>query len=87
MSMYDLPKLTWQVRQFGNPAIGERISTALAEPSAKLVEAEDDSLVRANAVSDAPVNPRPEVFAHRDYYRNTMDSASIYKRPDLDEGV
>lgn len=89
MSLYDRPKLTHQIRQFDrNPGRGETILTAVADPSDKALEAENDSLQRARDTGvDTPSNPRPVVFAHRDYYRDTQDSASIHKRPDLDEGV
>lgn len=88
MSQYDRPKLTHQIRQFDrNPGRGETILTAVASPSPKALQAENDSLARSNAVSDVPRNPRPEVYAHRDYYRDENDSRSIHKRPDLDEGV
>lgn len=89
MSLYDRPKLTHQVRQFDrNPGRGETILTAVAQPSAAAVTAENESLQRSRDTGvDVPSNPRPEVFAHRDYYRNEQDSASIFKRPDLDEGV
>lgn len=89
MSLYDRPKLTHQIRQFDrNPGRGETILTAVANPSPKALEAENESLDRARATGvDVASNPRPEVFAHRDYYRNEQDSRSIRKRPDLDEGV
>lgn len=86
MSLYDRPKLTHQVRQFDrNPGRGETILTAVADPSEAALTAENNSLARARDTGvDEPMNPRPEVFAHRDYYRNDQDSASIRKRPDLD---
>lgn len=89
MAATDRPKLTHQVRQFDrNPGRGETILTAVATPSAKAVQAENDSLQRARETGvETPSNPRPDVFAHRDYYRNANDSTSIRKRPDLDEGV
>ena len=89
MAATDRPKLTHQVRQFDrNPGQGETILTAVAGPSPKAVQAENDSLQRARETGvDVPSNPRPNECAHRDYYRNTQDSASIRKRPDLDEGV
>ncbi|ACH62117.1 hypothetical protein MYRNA_116 [Mycobacterium phage Myrna] len=89
MSMYDRPKLTHQIRQFDrNPGKGESILSAVAQPSAAAVVAENNSLQRARETGvDEPRNPRPEVYAHRDYYRNEFDSISIKKRPDLDEGV
>lgn len=89
MAQTDRPKLTWQTRQFDrNPGRGETILTAVADPSAEALTAENNSLARARATGVAhSMNPRPNVYAHRDYYRNTQDSASIRKRPDLDEGV
>jgi hypothetical protein len=89
MSLYDRPKLTHQTRQFDrNPGQGETILTAVAQPSAAAVVAENNSLQRARETGvETPRNPRPETFAHRDYYRNEFDSTSIRKRPDLDEGV
>jgi hypothetical protein len=89
MSMYDLPKLTQQIRQFDrNPGQGETILTAVASPSAAALEAENNSLERAIATGVThPYNAAPPAYANRDEYRNQQDSASIYKRPDLDEGV
>lgn len=89
MAATDRPKLTHQVRQYDrNPGRGETILTAVATPSAKALQAENDSLQRARETGvDEPSNPRPNAFAHRDYYRNENDSTSIRKRPDLDEGV
>lgn len=89
MAGTDRPKLTHQVRQFDrNPGRGETILTAVATPSPKALQAENDSLQRArNTGHYPPSNPRPDVYAHRDYYRNEQDSHSIKKRPDLDEGV
>ena len=89
MAATDRPKLTSQIRQFDrNPGRGETILTAVANPSPKALQAENDSLARARATGvDEPSNPRPNVFAHRDYYRDAQDSTSIRKRPDLDEGV
>lgn len=89
MSIYDRPKLTHQIRQFDrNPGRGETILSAVAQPSPAAVTAENNSLQRArNTGVTHPMNPRPDVFAHRDYIRNENDSHSIQKRPDLDEGV
>lgn len=90
MSVYDRPKLTHQIRQFDhNPgARDSSVLGAVAQPSPAAVTAENNSLQRArNTGVSEPMNPRPEVFAHRDYYRNMFDSATIQKRPDLDQGV
>lgn len=89
MAATDRPRLTHQIRQFDrNPGKGETILSAVASPSPAAVTAENNSLQRARETGvDSPRNPRPEVLAHRDYYRNEFDSISIKKRPDLDEGV
>ena len=89
MSLYDRPKLTHQVRQFDrNPGRGETILTAVAAPSPAALTAEEESLQRARDTGAVhPFNAAPEAFAHRDKVRDTADSASIKKRPDLDQGV
>lgn len=86
MSLYDRPKLTHQVRQYDrNPGRGETILTAVASPSPTALAAENESLQRAiDTGADHPFNAGPPAYAHRDAYRNEMDSASIRKRPDLD---
>lgn len=78
-SVYARPGMTHQVRQFDrNPGRGETILTAVATPSDTAVEAEEDSLDRARATGiDEPANPRPEVYAHRDYYKEMMEATSI----------
>lgn len=87
MSLYDRPGLTWQIRQFDrNPGRGETILTAVADPSAAAVTAEDASIAAAQATGVThPMNPRPDVYANRDYYRDEQDSASIRKRTDLED--
>jgi hypothetical protein len=78
-SVYDRPGMTHQVRQFDrNPGRGETILTAVASPSDSAVQAEADSLTRARATGvDAPRNPRPDVYAHRDYYKEQLEATSI----------
>ena len=78
-SVYARPGMGHQIRQFDrNPGRGESILTAVATPSDTALQAEQDSITRAIATGvDAPRNPRPEVYAHRDYYREQMDSTSI----------
>jgi hypothetical protein len=50
----------------------------VATPSELALQAEQDSLDRARATGVAePRNPRPEVYAHRDYYKEQMESTSI----------
>jgi hypothetical protein len=86
MSVFDRPGLTWQIRQFDrNPGRGETLLTAVADPSADALAAEAASQVRTDAVGSTLPNPRPEVYANRDYYRNMLDSESIFKRPDLED--
>ncbi len=78
-SVYARPGQTHQIRQFDrNPGRGETILTAVADPSEKALEAELDSLERARETGvDAPRNPRPEVYAHRDYYKEQLEATSI----------
>lgn len=78
-SVYDRPGMTHQIRQFDrNPGRGESVLTAVANPSDTALEAENDSLDRAIATGvDAPANPRPEVYAHRDYYKEQLEATSI----------
>lgn len=77
-SVYAQPGLTWMVRQYGNPALGQSYTSALAAPSAKAVEAEAESLAAAQAtgVTD-PSTTRAELTSHRDAYRDFFDSTSI----------
>jgi hypothetical protein len=78
-SVYDRPGMTQQIRQFDrNPGRGETILTAVAEPSDTALQAENDSLALAIASGvDAPRNPRPDVYAHRDYYKEQLEATSI----------
>lgn len=78
-SVYARPGMTHQVRQFDrNPGRGETILTAVATPADLAVEAEEDSLERARATGvSAPRNPRPDVYAHRDYYKQQQEATSI----------
>lgn len=77
-SVYAQPGLTHLVRQYGNPTRGESYTSALASPSAKVVEAEAASLVRAQATGVAnPSTTRAEMTSHSDAYRNFFDSTSI----------
>lgn len=78
-SVYSRWGMTHQVRQFDrNPGRGETILTAVATPSDTAIEAEEDSLARARATGvDEPSNPRPEVYAHRDYYKEQQEATSI----------
>jgi hypothetical protein len=78
-SVYARPGMTHQVRQFDrNPGRGETILTAVASPSDHAVQSENDSLTRARATGVAvPRNPRPNVYAHRDYYKEQQEATSI----------
>ena len=78
-SVYARPGMTHQVRQFDrNPGRGETILTAVATPSETALEAENDSKARAIATGvDEPSNPRPNVYAHRDYYKEQLEATSI----------
>lgn len=77
-SVYAQPGLTWMVRQYGNPTLGESYTSALASPSPKTVEAENDSLAVAQATGVAnPSTTRAELTAHRDSYRDFFDGTSI----------
>ena len=78
-SVYARPGMTHQVRQFDrNPGRGETILTAVAQPSDLAVHAEEDSLQRARETGvDEPRNPRPDVYAHRDYYKEQQEATSI----------
>lgn len=78
-SVYARPGMTQQIRQFDrNPGRGETILTAVAEPSEQALQAENDSLARAIATGvDEPRNPRPDVYAHRDYYKEQLEATSI----------
>lgn len=79
MSVYDRPGLTYQVHQYDrNPGRGESLLAAIAQPSTAAVTAENHSLARARATGvTTPHNPRPDVPAHRDRYRDEQDTASI----------
>jgi len=78
-SVYDRPGMTHQIRQFDrNPGRGETILTAVATPSDLALQAEEDSLDRARDTGvDEPRNPRPDVYAHRDYYKEQQEATSI----------
>lgn len=78
-SVYARPGMTHQVRQFDrNPGRGETILTAVATPSDQALQAENDSLTRARATGvHTPRNPRPNVYAARDYYKEQMEATSI----------
>ena len=78
-SVYARPGMTQQIRQFDrNPGRGETILTAVATPSDNAVQAENDSLARARATGiNPPRNPRPDVYAHRDYYKEQQEATSI----------
>jgi len=78
-SVYARPGMTHQIRQFDrNPGRGETILTAVAQPSELALQAENDSLQRARDTGvDEPRNPRPEVYAHRDYYKEQQEATSI----------
>ena len=77
-SVYAQPGLTHLVRQYGNPTLGESYTSALASPSPKAVEAEQASLLDAQATGvDTPSTTRAELTSHSDAYRNFFDSTSI----------
>lgn len=77
-SVYAQPGLTWLVRQYGNPTLGQSYTSALASPSAKVVEAENASLAAARATGVAnPSTTRAEMTNHHDAYRNFFDGTSI----------
>lgn len=78
-SVYAQPGLTHMVRQYDrNPGRGETILTATASPSAKAVQAENNSLAAARATGVAnPSTTRAEMTNHHDAYRNFFDSTSI----------
>lgn len=79
-SVYAQPGLTHMVHQYDrNP--GQRDSSvlsALAAPSAKAVEAEEDSFQAARETGvDDPSTVSAKMTSHRDAYRNMFDSTSI----------
>lgn len=78
-SVYAQPGLTHLVRQYGNPAQGGvSYLSALASPSPKAVEAEEDSIAAAQATGvENPSTTRAEMTSHSDAYRNFFDSTSI----------
>ena len=90
-SIYARPGLTQQTRQFDrNPNRGESIFAAIATPSAAAVASEASSLARTQDTAIhyynsshvltktlTPTSTIGAMTAHRDAYRDTMDSASI----------
>ena len=89
-SVYAQHRLTHLVRQYGNPALGESLLSALAGPSAAAVTAQAASLakVRLDAVSFrnaqgtivgtlTPSRKRADLTSHSDAYVNFFDSTSI----------
>lgn len=77
-SVYAQPGLTHQVRQYGNPLLGESYLAALASPSDKAVAAETASLEAAKATGvETPSTTRAVMTSHSDAYRNFFDSTSI----------
>lgn len=81
-SVYDRPGATHQVRQFDrNPGRGESILTAVATPSDTALQAENDSLTAARATGvTTPRNPRPDMYAARDYYKEQQEATSIDRK-------
>lgn len=80
----DWDKLTLQVRQFDfallspGPRAGQSVLSALASPSPKAVEAEEDSLQAARETGvDDPSTVRVGVTSHGDWYKNWFDSWGV----------